>query len=191
MNLRQQLRVSLQWLVLVACLLAGSVTQGQAPVEAPPAESSPAADTEGSGGSAGDNVIAPLPSLDDIDAILERDAAVLAGGGYSYDPGGRRDPFKSLRIANEEDRNRGPRPEGIPGLLIDEILLSGIIKTRNGFMAQVQSADQQKSYLLKVGDQLFDGDVIAINGKEIVFKQNVQDRTALKPFREVVKSLNP
>lgn len=181
------LKESAKWILLLGCLLGGLVTHGQAPVEAPPSEDS-ATSTEGS---AGDNVIAPLPSLDDIDAILEGDAAVLAGGGYTYDPGGRRDPFKSLRIANEEDRNRGPRPEGIPGLLIDEILLSGIIKTRNGFMAQVQSADQQKSYLLKVGDQLFDGDVIAINGKEIVFKQNVQDRTALKPFREVVKSLNP
>jgi len=33
--------------------------------------------------------------------------------------------------------------------------------------------------------------VVSINHNEVVFKQVVQDPTALKPFREVVKSLNP
>jgi hypothetical protein len=47
------------------------------------------------------------------------------------------------------------------------------------------------SVLLKEGDQLYDGDVVSINRAEVVFKQIVQDPTALKPFREVVKSLNP
>jgi hypothetical protein len=42
-----------------------------------------------------------------------------------------------------------------------------------------------------VGDQLYDGDVISISGKEAIFKQIVDDPTALKPFREVVKKLNP
>lgn len=159
--------------------------------EAEPGEEGTQSSTAPEDGSTATNVIAPLPALDDIDAILEGEDEVLSGGGYTYDPGGRRDPFKSLRISNQSDQSKGPRPEGIPGLLIDEILLSGIIRTRNGYMAQVQSADQQKSYLLKVGDQLFDGDVISINSRDVVFKQNVQDRTALKPFREVVKSLNP
>lgn len=176
-------------LLLVSLSLLTFMAQSQ--VEEPPTGASESAEGAPQQGAVADNIIAPLPTLEEIDAIFEGDDAVLSGGGYTYDPGGRRDPFKSLRISSDTDRNKGPRPEGIPGLLIDEILLSGIIKTRNGFMAQVQSADQQKSYLLKVGDQLFDGDVISISSKEIVFKQNVQDRTALKPFREVVKSLNP
>ena len=58
-------------------------------------------------------------------------------------------------------------------------------------MAQVVAANQKKSYLLREGDQLYDGDVVSINRSEVVFKQIVQDPTALKPFREVVKSLNP
>ena len=53
------------------------------------------------------------------------------------------------------------------------------------------AANQKKSFLLKEGDQLYDGDVVSINRGEVVFKQIVQDPTALKPFREVVKSLNP
>jgi len=132
------------------------------------------------------------PDLGDIDEILQGEEEVLSGsGGFTYDPGNRRDPFKSLLAAPDLPQFRGPRPEGVPGLLIDEIGLTGIFKTSKGFVAQVVATNQKKSYLLKEGDQLYDGDVVSINHDEIVFKQVVQDPTALKPFREVVKSLNP
>lgn len=130
------------------------------------------------------------PDLD-IDEILEGEEEVLSGGSFSYDPGNRRDPFKSLLAVQDRPELRGPRPEGVPGLLIDEIDLTGIFRTSKGFVAQVVAANQKKSYLLREGDQLYDGDVVSINRNEVVFKQIVQDPTALKPFREVVKSLNP
>jgi hypothetical protein len=131
------------------------------------------------------------PDLGDIDQILEGEEEVLSGSGFSYDPGNRRDPFKSLLAGPDRPEFRGQRPEGIAGLLIDEIDLTGIFRTSKGFVAQVVAANQKKSYLLKEGDQLYDGDVVSINHNEVVFKQVVQDPTALKPFREVVKSLNP
>ena len=83
----------------------------------------------------------------------------------------------------------GSRPDGIPGLLIDEIELKGITRTPRGYVAHVSPHGVRQSYLLKEGDQLFDGDVISINRQEVVFKQVVQDPTASKPFREVVKRL--
>ncbi len=129
--------------------------------------------------------------LGNIDEILQGEEEVLSGSGFSYDPGNRRDPFKSLLAAPDRPEIRGPRPEGVPGLLIDEIDLKGIFHTSKGFVAQVSASNQKKSYLLKEGDQLYDGDVVSINKNEVVFKQVVQDPTALKPFREVVKSLNP
>jgi hypothetical protein len=129
--------------------------------------------------------------LGDIDQILEGEEEVLSGSGFSYDPGNRRDPFKSLLAGPDRPEFRGQRPEGIAGLMIDEIDLKGIFRTSRGFVAQVVAANQKKSYLLKEGDQLYDGDVVSINHGEVVFKQVVQDPTALKPFREVVKSLNP
>jgi len=131
------------------------------------------------------------PALPDIDEILEGDDAILEGGGYTYDPGDRRDPFKSLLAARETNEPRGPRPEGIPGLLIDELIISGIFRTPEGWRAQVQAADNDKSYLIRAGDELYDGDVVSISANEVVFKQIVQDPTALKPFRDVVKKLNP
>jgi hypothetical protein len=131
------------------------------------------------------------PDYGNIDEILQGEEEVLSGNSFSYDPGNRRDPFKSLLAAPDRTELRGPRPEGIPGLLIDEIALTGIFKTSKGFVAQVKATNQAKSYLLKEGDQLYDGDVVGINRNAVVFKQIVQDPTALKPFREVVKSLNP
>lgn len=89
----------------------------------------------------------------------------------------------------DEHNLASPRPDGIPGLLIDEIDLTEIARTSRGYVAQVKPRTQSRSYLLKEGDQLYDGDVVVINRNEVVFKQIVQDPTASKPFREVVKTL--
>jgi hypothetical protein len=134
---------------------------------------------------------APVDTSAQIDEILAGEEAVLAGASYSYDPGNRRDPFKSLIIGQNRQAPRGPMPEGLPGLLIDEIDLTGVFKTSRGFVAQVVAANKGKSYLLREGDQLYDGDVVAISQTEVVFKQIVNDPTVIKPFREVVKKLSP
>lgn len=172
---------------------AGAASGGAAkgPAGAPAAAGAPPA--SGAAGSPGTSTLGTPPAdMGNIDQILEGDEQVLAGGNtFTYDPGNRRDPFKSLLIAPDRPEFRGPRPEGIPGLLIDEIDIKGIFRTARGYVAQVNASNQKKSYLLKEGDQLFDGDVMSIGKNEVVFKQIVQDPTALKPFREVVKSLNP
>lgn len=132
-----------------------------------------------------------LPAGSAVDEILEEDEEVLEGAGVTYDPGTRRDPFKSLLVAPDQLVNRGPRPEGIPGLLVDEVELTGIFRTPRGYVAQVRTSKNEKGYLIKEGDQLYDGEVVNITRTEVVFKQIVQDPTALKPFREVVKKLYP
>ncbi|MEO1088772.1 MAG: hypothetical protein AAFY88_31465 [Acidobacteriota bacterium] len=126
-----------------------------------------------------------------VDDLLAAEEEVLsAPDTYSYDPGARRDPFRSLlqrRDQNEEEVRE--RPEGKPGLLIDEIDLQGIFVLQGGPVAQVEAANSDTSYLLSPGDELWDGDVVAITLDEVIFKQSVRDPTALKPFREVVKQL--
>ena len=172
--------------VLLACLLLpglGALALAQAPQSPPPPAADPNAPPPSDEGFLG----APSPDTGDIDEILEGEEEVLSGsGGFTYDPGNRRDPFKSL-LTGPEKTERGPRPEGIPGLLIDEIQLLGIWRTPRGYVAQIRAAN--KSFLLREGDQLFDGDVVNIQKNEVVFKQQVQDPTALKPYREVVKNL--
>lgn len=89
-------------------------------------------------------------------------------------------------MSENDLRSAGPRPEGVAGLLIDEIDLRAITRTARGLVAQVRSRDS-KAYLLKDGDQLYDGDVVYIRAKEVVFKQVINDPSASRPFREVVK----
>ena len=114
--------------------------------KAPPPSStpSPAPPAQGKGQPGGKGgVLAPNPSTGDIDEILQGEEEVLSGNSFSYDPGNRRDPFKSLLAGPERTEIRGPRPEGIPGLLIDEIDLKGIWRTGKGYVAQVVATNQK------------------------------------------------
>ena len=127
-----------------------------------------------------------------IDDLLALDEEVLTDPGtYSYDPGARRDPFRSLLVRRDPGEQDEERPPGPAGMLIDEIAVEGIFILPEGPVAQIQSASEETSFLLRPGDQLWDGDVVRITLDEIVFKQTVNDPTALKPFREVTKRLNP
>lgn len=167
------------FLVLGFALGAEAQNQSPPPAPVPPAEGELVPTDEATGRS-------------EISELLQGEEAILSGAGVTYDPEERRDPFKSLLIANEQpEQQKRVRPPGIPGLLIDEIQITGIFRTAAGFVVQVQSAEKEKSFLLKPGDQLFDGDVVRIDANQVVFKQIVQDPTALKPFREVVKKLRP
>lgn len=108
---------------------------------------------------------------------------------YRYDPQGRRDPFRSL-IGPAPTLEKGDRPEGPAGFLIDEMKLQGIIKTRQGLTAMVNGPDN-KGYRLQVGMKVFDGEVIRITESSLVFRQEVNDPTRIERFREVVKDLAP
>ena len=149
------------------------------------------AQSEESGDFANDELAPSDVETGSIDAILEGEEQMLQGSGYFYEPGERRDPFRSLLAARFRPRQRGPRSEGIPGLLIDEVDLTGIFVTGDGPVAQIESTDREKSFLLRIGDQLFDGDVVSIVRGQVTFRQIVDDPTAIKPFREVIKKLNP
>jgi hypothetical protein len=121
------------------------------------------------------------------EALIEQEESALEGRTYSYDPAGRRDPFRSLLVRPE--KGPGHRPPGIAGIGIDDIALQGIWKTRAGFVAQIRATDN-KSYLLRSGDQLFDGEVLRIAPNEVTFRQNLNDPQSVKPFRDITKQLN-
>ena len=108
---------------------------------------------------------------------------------YRYDPQGRRDPFRSL-IGPTPQLEPGQRPAGVPGFLIDEMKLQGIFKTRAGLTAMISGPDN-KGYTIKVGDRVFDGEVVRITPTSVVFRQEVNDPTRIERYREVVKDLAP
>jgi type IV pilus assembly protein PilP len=161
-------------LLIVAALLAmASAANAQAPAKTP-ATGAPAA-------------AAPAPAQTG-EALLEQEESALSGRSYTYDPAGRRDPFRSL-LVRPEQRAAGSRPPGIAGVSVDDIVLQGIWKTQAGYVAQIRGTDN-KSYLLRPGDLLWDGEVTRIGPNEVTFRQNLNDPQSVKPFRDVTKQLN-
>lgn len=128
----------------------------------------------------------------EIEELLSEEWRMLAGEAQpEYDPGNRRDPFLSLIVDREGAAVEGQRPEGVPGLMIGDLEVTGIIKFGQQTVAQVRAADRPVSYLVHEGDRLYDGDVVSIREDEVVFQQIVDDQAALRPFRTVVKKLRP
>ena len=135
---------------------------------------------------------APPPSPAPVpDPVAAKDAQAapadpdLAPSVYTYEVRGRRDPFRSLLIRKQVERSGIAGPAG---MTVDELELQGTIKTKAGWIAMMRGSDN-RSYLLKKGSVLFDGEVTDISSTEVSFRQNVNDPASPKPFRDVVKSL--
>lgn len=125
-----------------------------------------------------------------IEQILRGEREMLQGENFSYDPAGRRDPFRSLREGFERniDEEAEPRPPGLPGMTVDEIRLEGIIETPNGILAFVQGRDSI-SYILRPGTKLYDGEVKEIQFDRVVFRKQSNDPKQLKPYEDVVREI--
>jgi type IV pilus assembly protein PilP len=162
-------------IAMLALLVAvAGQAQETPPAETPAAPAAPAAET-------------PTSSIEqNLQEILEEPAGADT---YRYDPQGRRDPFRSL-IGPTRPLERGDRPEGVPGFLVDEIDIQGVVQTKAGMVAIVKGPDN-KGYLIRAGEKLFDGEVIRVERTAVVFRQEVNDPTRIERFREVVKELVP
>ena len=123
-----------------------------------------------------------------VDEMLRQQQAEVPVRPFSYDPEGRRDPFRSLR---EPDTGTG-RPEGIGGLAVEELDLVGIVKHPDGDVALVIGPDDT-GYFLRAGDSIFNGAVIAVDSRrgKITFRQQVDSEERIKPYRDVDKLLVP
>jgi len=110
--------------------------------------------------------------------------------GFTYSPEGRRDPFVSLkgRGTGTPSGTVGTRPAGLAGLEVAEVTLRGTVRSREGFVAILQGADQ-KTYIVRAGDTLFDGTVRTISQNDMVILQQVNDPLSLDKQREVRKVL--
>jgi Tfp pilus assembly protein PilP len=116
--------------------------------------------------------------------------ATSAPQGYTYDPAGRRDPFVSLAGRGADGKTVANRPSGLPGVLIDELTIKGIVRDQKGFFALIQGGDS-KVYTVRAGDRLMDGTVKSITADAVVFSQEVNDPLIVQKQREIRKSLRP
>jgi hypothetical protein len=110
---------------------------------------------------------------------------------FTYDPAGRRDPFISLLGRGIDGRTVTSRPAGLPGVLIDEVVVRGIIADAKGYYALVTGGDRKMVYTVRTGDRLMDGIVKAVTPGEVVFSQEVNDPLLLEKQREIRKRLRP
>jgi hypothetical protein len=101
--------------------------------------------------------------------------------------GGRRDPFLSPVV------NRGMGGSGCSTgkrcLAVDQIALTGIVKSDAGMIAVVINA-MNKAYFLRENDPVFNGYVVKITGDSIVFKETMQDKLGKSFTREVTKKIS-
>ena len=171
---------TLGFLSILLLLAAGAVAQQPESPE-PPAE--PDAELE-------DLLRAPSDEeVEDIDAILEGEEGLFGeGDGYSYDPAGRRDPFVSLLARGSDPRSSSARPAGLPGLLIAEVAVKGIVRDRSGFIAMIQGPST-KTFIVRTGEKLLDGSVKAITADAVVFSQDVNDPLSMVKEKEVRKTV--
>lgn len=111
---------------------------------------------------------------------------------FQYDAGGRRDPFLDLmNRGTDAVRGANPsarRPDGVPGLETNAIVVRGIMQSRGGWLAMVAGADG-KVHTVRAGDKLFDGVIRTITAQAVVILQEVNDPLSLDKQREVRKFL--
>ena len=103
-------------------------------------------------------------------------------------PANRRDPFVSPIVR----ATSGPGPVCETGkrcLMVDQIVLKGIVKSPNGFIAVVENP-MKRAYFLRENDPVFNGAVVKITGDSVVFREATTDKLGKQSTREVVKKVN-
>ena len=78
-------------------------------------------------------------------------------------------------------------------MLVSEIDLKGIAVDAAGLPVALFNGSDNRGYTLRVGDPVYDGQVIAIDAGQghVVFRQEVDDPRRIKPYRDVFKRLRP
>ena len=158
--------------VALLCLLAAAAPLAQTGAKPEPAQA--AAPTSA----------APVPAAPAAAATTP--TPVEPPVGFTYDAEGRRDPFLSLLGRGNDSRTTTARPAGVPGLLIADVTVKGIVRNRGGFIAMIAGSDN-KTYIVRPGDKLFDGSVKSIVQDKVIFSQDVNDPLSLVKQREIPK----
>ena len=96
--------------------------------------------------------------------------------GYRYDPAGRGDPFVDPRPPVAVVVDTGPvipdvRPQGLPGVLLNEALFMGVVTSSEaGMNVVVIQAPGNRTFIARPGDELLDVIISDIRSNEVVFE---------------------
>ena len=105
--------------------------------------------------------------------------------GFTYNPEGRRDPFKDLLTGRDL---REKTATGEPQVFIDDLILFGIVKNKTTYTAMI-GMPQGFPMFVKVGDKFTDGFVLSITESQVVFRKTHERGMPLMRPRDIVKEI--
>ena len=107
---------------------------------------------------------------------------------YTYHPERRRDPFVSLLTRGADLGPLNERPAGLAGLSVNDVSLRGLVLSGGMYLAVMQAPDN-KTFILRGDELLFDGVVKSVSAEGITFLQDVNDPLSIVKEREVLRTL--
>ena len=130
--------------------------------------------------------LAPLLAQETTAAPPPQAAQTVAPAtAFTYNPEGRRDPFKDL-LAGRDIRER--TAAGEPQVFIDDLILFGIVQNNKGFTAMV-GMPQGFPMFVKVGDKFTDGYVLSISESQVVLRKTHERGIPLIRPRDIIKEI--
>jgi len=130
--------------------------------------------------------LAPLLAQETTAAPPPEAAQTVAPqSGFTYNPEGRRDPFKDLLTGRDM---RGKTANGEPQVFIDDLVLFGIVESNKVYTAMI-GMPQGFPMFVKVGDKFTDGYVLSISESQIVLRKTHERGVPLIRPRDVVKEI--
>ena len=115
----------------------------------------------------------------------ENAPALTVQTGFTYNPEGRRDPFKDL-LAGRDMREKAAVGEN--QMFIDDLVLSGIVKNKNVYTALI-GMPQGFPMFAKVGDKFADGYVLSISETQVVLRKTHERGIPLIRPRDIIKEI--
>ncbi|MFB0564893.1 MAG: hypothetical protein ACETWK_04360 [Candidatus Aminicenantaceae bacterium] len=106
----------------------------------------------------------------------------------TYNPAGRRDPFRDLLSGREIAEKVAV--EGKITLSVDDIVLIGISKARGKFIAII-NGPQGFPYFIKENDKFANGFVLSIKEFQVTFRKIKERGIPLRKPKDIIKVLHP
>jgi hypothetical protein len=104
----------------------------------------------------------------------------------SYNPAGRRDPFKNLLAGKDLAEKRVIT--GLSDLMIDEIMIIGIVKARDQYEAVIGMASGFPMSAHE-GDRFVDGYVLSIRDGEVILRKTKERGVPLLKPKDIIKEI--
>jgi len=115
----------------------------------------------------------------------EKAPALTVQTGFTYNPEGRRDPFKNL-LAGRDMKEKAAVGEN--QMFIDDLVLFGIVKNKDVYTALI-GMPQGFPMFAKVGDKFADGFVLSINETQVVLRKTHERGIPLVRPRDIIKEI--